>query len=525
MIESFVGVSTYNGRFRNIDFRSLAIGTRKNELCAREQTLSIEEKEELEELRTTWSKRSQHPTIYLTFHTDKAPCTEEEADVYIGHIKEKMSKIAKTYSRMINRELLPHDLATNLERMERLDLDYAWHSSLSDMCEIVAEFYGKGAVILIDEYDSCLNFEKKGGMHPKVKVFLTALLCEALKSNCFVHKSVMMGITRFVKNGLLSGLNNLFVSDVISPGVLAPVFGFSEDEVDMLVKHKQISNVSRARMREMYSGYIVGNARLYNPWSVMYCLEGKETEAFWSASGTVEGILRKLKSDFSTLSSVAKFWKGEEKVVINVYKTREVFDDNDVLLKDFFWVTLLQTGFLTVAKPNRYGTKSLELKIPNKEMSEAFENLLSGLLPGDKSSEDVKSFLLSFATSGNVTDLVSAMEKVLLASSSKNLTREQSYHNLLFGMLYSSLPDWIITSEGESGHGYFDICMIPKEKNKKFAVVIELKHSLKETETDLQQLANLALNQIQKKMYTNAVKEHKNITRIICLGVAFRKKT
>uniref|UniRef100_A0A7S3LVA0 AAA-ATPase-like domain-containing protein n=1 Tax=Palpitomonas bilix TaxID=652834 RepID=A0A7S3LVA0_9EUKA len=523
MIESFAGIPEYIGEERSAQFGSLEIGVRVKELRARQETLSHKEKVELEDLNRTWSTRSAHPTIFLSFDTAKAPSTKTEAKSYVADIKTRISQVADSYRRIINLHKLPPMLAERLVEISTNKKECYWRTSLRDMCQILKAYYGKDTILLIDEYDSCLNFNIRGGMHAIVKIFLASLLTSALKDNAYLYKSVVMGGSRFIKNGLLSGLNNIDVSDVVNPGVFAPVFGFSDDEVQFLIKQKPECNVRLSEMREMYCGYVVGNAILYNPWSVMSCLHRNQLRPFWSSSACTNCILKKLRDDFDTLLEVAAFWKGEAKITIEVDQVDAVYDDDQIIFEDFFWVSLLQAGYVTVAESCDDNTQDIELKIPNGEMLRAFRNLLSGLAPSGKRSGCTKS-VRAFVSSGNVDDLVLSVKKIILAASSKNLTLEQSYHNILFGMLYATLPDWIVSSEGESGHGFFDLCLIPTQKTQKMAVIIELKHQKNIDDEELELLAEKALKQINDKKYTNILQQYANVSTVLCLGLAFSKK-
>mmetsp|Transcript_31906 Transcript_31906/g.83284 ORF Transcript_31906/g.83284 Transcript_31906/m.83284 type:complete len:632 (-) Transcript_31906:199-2094(-) len=512
MIESFVGIQNYLGKYKNVDFSSYEIGIRRKELLERQELLCEEEEVELLDLQKTWGYRSQHPTIYLSLYVPDPPSSDGGAADFIELIKQRISAIAEKYRAIIDRKALPKVLRRALRMLSNLRTDFPWHTGLYRLSEILAEYYGRKAVVLIDEYDSSLHFTLKGGMHSKVRSFLMNLLSLALKDNVHVEKSVVMGTTRFLKNG-----------------EFAPVFGFSEEEVRFLYKKKSVSNVQLADLKAKYNGYIVGDTRLYNPWSVMSCLEGKNVLNYWAGTGTVENIIEALRKDFSILSKLASVWKGESTVSIEIERLAAYPRSEESVLGGLFWAVLLQTGYLSLSEPYDGKGSTVDLKITNLEMKEAVRQILDGV--GSVScSASSKKLLQSFAASGNLGDLVSAIEDITLASSSKNLTREESYHNILFAMMYCTLTNWLVISEGESGHGFSDICLVPLADQQKTAVVIEIKHrkSSKATASkvpDLDTLAREALKQIEDKNYCFALKKYANVEEVLCLGIAFSHKS
>mmetsp|Transcript_31903 Transcript_31903/g.83278 ORF Transcript_31903/g.83278 Transcript_31903/m.83278 type:complete len:300 (-) Transcript_31903:1130-2029(-) len=167
MIESFVGIQNYLGKYKNVDFSSYEIGIRRKELLERQELLCEEEEVELLDLQKTWGYRSQHPTIYLSLYVPDPPSSDGGAADFIELIKQRISAIAEKYRAIIDRKALPKVLRRALRMLSNLRTDFPWHTGLYRLSEILAEYYGRKAVVLIDEYDSSLHFTLKGGMHSK----------------------------------------------------------------------------------------------------------------------------------------------------------------------------------------------------------------------------------------------------------------------------------------------------------------------------------------------------------------------
>mmetsp|Transcript_31905 Transcript_31905/g.83283 ORF Transcript_31905/g.83283 Transcript_31905/m.83283 type:complete len:106 (-) Transcript_31905:199-516(-) len=93
--------------------------------------------------------------------------------------------------------------------------------------------------------------------------------------------------------------------------------------------------------------------------------------------------------------------------------------------------------------------------------------------------------------------------------------------------MYCTLTNWLVISEGEPCHGFYDICLVPLADDKKTAVALEIKHSTssKATDSEISQLARKALQQIEDKNYCFALKKYANVEEVLCLGIAFSHKS
>ena len=98
------------------------------------------------------------------------------------------------------------------------------------MSEYLYIYYGKKAVILIDEYDNPIRSAYFNGYYEEGISFFRDFYSGALKDNRYLEKGVLTGILRVAKEGIFSGLNNVKVNTVTSNN-FSEYFGLLENEV------------------------------------------------------------------------------------------------------------------------------------------------------------------------------------------------------------------------------------------------------------------------------------------------------
>mmetsp|Transcript_48458 Transcript_48458/g.125714 ORF Transcript_48458/g.125714 Transcript_48458/m.125714 type:complete len:410 (-) Transcript_48458:858-2087(-) len=338
MIAGFLSNPDYSGVKSGIDFTKLKIYERMTELSKREEcSLRPDEQMELLELTRVWKMKEQFPVLFVTFcAADSKPCTLEDT---LNLVKDAISDAVSPFVR----ELLSSD------KLDELDKEY------------------------IQQLASGGNIRWERSLRR-----LTAL----------------MRVFRYLGSGLFSGANNMEISDVIVPGQLAPVFGFSEDEVQNLMQqNSMVSHMTISDLREHYNGYLIGDRRLYNPFSIMQCLKNQEISNYWCQTGHVGSLVQRVKSDASLLSDIQKMYSFEDSEFCPTLpcdvRTARV---SDMSSESFFWYTLLQSGYVSLLEPYMTDTKVIKLRIPNKEMASAFSEMMNGLatpsMRGSKMSSD-----------------------------------------------------------------------------------------------------------------------------------------
>ena len=161
------------------------------------------------------SEQGKYPVIFISLKDLKEDTWEE----CIESIKDIMHKIFNEYS----------FLREKLNIGEKRQFDKIWEitgnernfkTSLLDLSNYLNKYYGEKVIILIDEYDaSIINAFDKGYYNEAVNFFQT-FYSSALKTNNSLKYGILTGITRIIKEGIFSGLNNLYVNTNVSGNTL-----------------------------------------------------------------------------------------------------------------------------------------------------------------------------------------------------------------------------------------------------------------------------------------------------------------
>ena len=202
-----------------------------------------------------------------------------------------MSDAASGFRRIEHSPLLSSYERSLYRRMTDCEMDRAeFYSSVPLLCRWIENVYGKEVVILIDEYDKPVNSSVIHGYYRELTADLRPFLESALKNDTHYRFAVMTGVSRITKESIFSGLNNLNEFDIFNSRY-DEYFGFNEDEVERLLDDTGLDAGLIDSIREYYDGYRFGDCDIYNPFSVMRCLEaayyGKPGfEPHWVNSGT-----------------------------------------------------------------------------------------------------------------------------------------------------------------------------------------------------------------------------------------------
>mmetsp|Transcript_48456 Transcript_48456/g.125708 ORF Transcript_48456/g.125708 Transcript_48456/m.125708 type:complete len:493 (-) Transcript_48456:719-2197(-) len=436
MIAGFLSNPDYSGVKSGIDFTKLKIYERMTELSKREEcSLRPDEQMELLELTRVWKMKEQFPVLFVTFcAADSKPCTLEDT---LNLVKDAISDAVSPFVR----ELLSSD------KLDELDKEYIqqlasggnirWERSLRRLTALMRKHFQQNIVLLVDEYDSLINSLSWEGVCYDANRFAQLFWVATCKDNISLHTCILTGVFRYLGSGLFSGANNMEISDVIVPGQLAPVFGFSEDEVQNLMQqNSMVSHMTISDLREHYNGYLIGDRRLYNPFSIMQCLKNQEISNYWCQTGHVGSLVQRVKSDASLLSDIQKMYSFEDSEFCPTLpcdvRTARV---SDMSSESFFWYTLLQSGYVSLLEPYMTDTKVIKLRIPNKEMASAFSEMMNGLAtPSMRGSK----MLSDFTGGAGIMKIVTSIESVLASWSLKNLN-----YGLYFQKLKPVMGYWI----------------------------------------------------------------------------------
>lgn len=371
-----------------------------------------------------------------------------------------------------------------------------WEMSLNRLTELLYIKYKSPAVVIVDEYDTPVHESLFGDFYDEIVPFISMLLGAALKNNKYLAFSLVSGILHVSKENFFSGLNNLHTNTVLN-NHYADKFGFTEEEINAL----EIPEDKQSLLKKWYNGYHFGNAKIYNPWSIInFLIHDNSTDLYWintSSNLILLELIKRLSFD------VTQFFEQEE--------TKIEFN-NAVTLKNIYKSSLninslmIHSGYLTISKKlnNEYYAK-----IPNYEVKKIIEDMSKELLMEGSSSESnfVNELKITVET-GDAQDFQDKINKFLIESLSYNDFQkhdlERSYHLFILGILVILKNDYYIKSNQESGYGRYDIAIIPKDISR-FALLIEFKKA--SDFEDLSKSASIALKQIQDKKYKSELLE------------------
>ena len=383
-------------------------------------------------------------------------------------------------------------------------------NSLKNLTSFLYKYYKKEVILLIDEYDIPLITAHKYGYYNEIINFYKIFLGEALKTNQYLKMGVLTGIIRVIKTGIFSDLNNLKVYSILEKKY-SEFFGFTEEEVKKALQYFNIEE-ELTNVKYWYDGYKFGNSELYNPWSIINFLDGRELKNYWV--GTSENFLIKniLENSTSRTNEILDKLFNEEEVEEAITGTSDLsilMDSKEV------WELLLFSGYLTVKE--KLDDDIYSLKLPNMEVKKLFKkefiNVHFGISLFRKTMEALKNL--------NFNDFEKYFQEIMLKSTSNwDTSKEAFYHGLSLGMLSYLDNDYYVTSNFEAGFGRYDVVLEPKNRNDR-AFILEFK--VAEAENKLEKLSKEAIKQIEEKKYDINLKS-KEIKEITSVGIAFYGK-
>lgn len=391
---------------------------------------------------------------------------------------------------------------------------------LSSFCAKV--YPDRKIVVLVDEYDTPLNFAYGKSYLDDLTIFLKEFFGKTFKSNSYIFKSFMTGILRLSKNNMLSELNNLRVYSLFDKNYSA-YYGLTLTEVDELFKACGLYDVEKTEaIRRWYNGYQSGDLLVYNPWSIMSCIaEGGELKPYWVMTSN-DDLLR------ATMTHATEEMKEKFYVLLRkepVVGTVSAFVQFENLTEDekALWSLLLFAGYLKAVQFERVGLDyRCQLQVPNEEVLCVYQNIFSNWL-SVKAGQKLSESLCSNLVAGDVHQFEKDITQFLMVSSSFNDYKqrpENFYHGLMLGLSAQLMETHFLKSNTEAGVGLLDLIYIPKKGT--LAIILEFKRTAKERE--MSSLCVKALKQIKTRRYAAILQPYGYITDVLMMGMAFAGK-
>ena len=439
------------------------------------------------------SEINQYPTIFLSFADAKG-----DKNSVVSMIKNQLIMEWKRL-RVVFADLDDYDLE-------------GINNAISFLMERLKSYYGKDVMVFIDEYDTPFVEAHVNGFYEEVRGGLAALLHNSLKtSNCLKY-AMLTGIQRVAKENIFSDLNNLVVYTV-KDKEYGEYFGFGEEETKELLEYYQLELDDK--VKDMYDGYKMGDAEIYNPWSILNYTSRKQLIPYWvntSANTMLKQAISSAKNDFK---------EQYEELIQNGYLETELNLQTsfyEVANTPNLWGLFINAGYLTIDKVIDAIDAYYRIRIPNKEVNIEFRNLTEYYLSlNDGQLNRIARCLVK----EELEEFQKEYQNILMLPSYHDLTNENSYHMMMLGMCVSLSNHYKVISNREEGRGRCDLVIQAKDE-KKTSFVIEfkyLKEEKKNIKEELKRLSEETIRQIRERNYDHDLKG-----KVIYIGLAHHGK-
>ena len=460
-----------------------------------------------------------YPVISLSFarvkETNYASAKEKICEI--------LTNLYSHYSFLRDSEALTDKDREYFDRVSSKMEDSDATSALYQLSGFLYRYYGKKVIILLDEYDTPIQEAYVDGFWDELTSFIRSLFNSTFKTNPYVERAMMTGITRVSKESIFSDLNNLKVVTTTSDEY-ATSFGFTEEEV--FAAMDEMGMTEKEKVKKWYDGFVFGKVSdIYNPWSIINLLDTGKFSTYWantSSNSLVSRLIRqgsrRIKEQFETLMQGGCInTEIDEQIVYNL------LDDNE----EAIWSLLLASGYLKVLQVN-VEEECYQLTLTNYEVKRMFRNMIRGWFKKDSSNYNdfIQALLLDDVDAMNeymnrvTRSVFSSFDTGKRPSSAEP---ERFYHGFVLGLMMELQDRYIITSNLESGFGRYDVILYPRKDDD--AIIMEFKVFNKRREKNLEDTLASALRQIEEKQYAQTLIDRGIASeRIRKYGFAFEGK-
>ena len=401
-----------------------------------------------------------------------------------------------------------------------------WKLSLLDLTKYLYEYYGRKVVVLIDEYDQPIIDSYVKGYYQEAISFFKTFYGVVLKDNNYLEMGIMTGILRVAKENIFSGLNNLRVHTILD-NRFTEYFGITESEVEKALKDFDLE-FELKDVQRWYNGYLFGDIKVYNPWSIINFLNDEKLKPYWvntSGNELIKLYLKKLKNeifdDFSKLLN--------KKAILKRIDDNMTFANLEANYEENIWNLFFHSGYLTLAEEIQDDEEQVYLKIPNEEILKMFSKMFIEIY-----FENYNNFynMVYSLKNGDIETFKKELKKILLENVGifdvSGIYREQFYHGLMLGIILTLKNEYEITSNNFAGKGRYDLLLKPKNLEKrKEGIILELKvvNAMENLSEDkifekLENECDIALQQIEEKEYASVLK-NSGVENVLKIGIAF----
>jgi len=487
--------------------------------------LDIWKEEKYRELQGTY------PVIFISF----AKIKQNNYTDTIAGIKRIICDVIQKYYFLKDWQGLTDEEKNNLKSITYGMDDVTAQEAIASISNYLSRYYGKKVIILLDEYDTPMQEAYVNGYWEKLVAFTRSFFNATFKTNPYLERAIMTGITRVSKESIFSDLNNLEVITTLSPKY-ETAFGFTEEEVFNALDEQGLSD-KKDVVKMWYDGFKFGEKNdIYNPWSIINYLDKKKIATYWadsSSNGLINSLVQKGSPYIKTMMETLINGKA-----INVRIDEQIVFSELDYSEDAVWSLMLASGYLKVISSEelnliRESGNEYELALTNREILFMFRKMiLRWFTPAKHETNEFIKALIN----GDVESMNEYMNDVALQTfssfdsgkkESAKKAPENFYHGFVLGLMVDQIENYLIISNRESGYGRYDIMLEPIDKSNEElpGIVIEFKVINPKKETTLEDTVEAALEQIEEKKYdAELIKRGVKKENIHHYGFAFKGK-
>ena len=446
------------------------------------------------------SLQESYPVISISF----AGIKENTYEMAVYRMRGIIQELFIKHYHLINSEVLTDGEKKQFKKLaDEMPVQDA-PVALNKLSGYLSRYYNRKVIILMDEYDTPMQEAYVNDYWNDLAVFTRSLFNSTFKTNAYLERGIMTGITRVGKESIFSDLNNLKVVTTTSDEY-ADLFGFTEAEVFAAMNEQ--GKTKRDEVKRWYNGFTFGNkSDIYNPWSILNYLDTGKFAAYW-ANTSSNSLINKLIQESSQDVKIVMEDLLQEKSFRSAIDEQVIFDQLGYRVSTL-WSLLLASGYLKIEHYdfNRVnGKMEYDLKLTNLEVCFMFRQMIDNWFL--EYTPHYNHFVQALLA-GNVKEMNIYMNKVALdtisyfdtGSRPSGQEPERFYHGLVLGLLVELKGRYVVTSNRESGYGRYDVMLEPLNSHDT-AIIIEFKVHNAQEERSLPETVAAALRQIEEKEY------------------------
>ena len=462
--------------------------------------------------------QGQYPVISISLKSMKQASYTDAFYMY-------KNLIAKEYEKhkiiLESNQILESEKEIFRNIMEQRADQNVYLNSIRTLSDILAKYYEKNVIILIDEYDVPLENAYHEGFYDDMTNLIRSCFESALKTNPSLEFAVLTGCLRVSRESIFTGLNNLKTYS-ITKNKFSQYFGFTQEEMQEILQTFSLEQYA-GTIAKWYDGYRFGLTEIYNPWSVLNCIDSYlqndmvACEPYWSNTSSNRIVKRLIEeSNERTKSMVEELINGTP---IHTQIFEDVTYGTIDVNQDYIWSFLLFTGYLKIISCETIGDETYyDMVIPNVEIKSIYKNTIRSWFI-DHVNRDSRTDILESVIHADAEKLEDLLCTWLTNTISCFDEQENYYHGFVTGLV-SGFNGYMVVSNRESGNGRFDL-VVKQRSRWHHAAILEFK--VVEKYNQMTKACEDALKQIEEKDYEASLRDeqYENIAK---LGICFCQK-